>query len=142
MWRNLKFLHMPNEEDSEMTPCYIGSFQNSPHLAYEEISDFSTFVMYRNLKFLNMTNFSPHVSFVNFVTNMRYADIVAYFLWFQLPKHFSGQQPIKGWWKDCLMRQLASTRMPSPGEAIIFIICNMAMVVPDSDNVCDKYRLV
>ena len=27
------------------------------------------------------------------------------------------------------MRQLVSTRMLSPGEAMIFIICNMAMVV-------------
>ena len=89
------------------------------------VEKFHANVMHQNLKFLHMTNFSPHVSFVNFVTNMRYADIVAYFLWFQLPKHFSGRRTNRGWWKDCLMRQLASTRMPSPGEAIRFIICNM-----------------
>ena len=36
------------------------------------MSDFSRFLMYRNLEFLHMTDFSPHVSFVNYVTNMRY----------------------------------------------------------------------
>ena len=44
-----------------------------PHDRFGEISDFSTFVVYGNLKFL-MTDFSPHVSHVNFVTNMRYDD--------------------------------------------------------------------
>ena len=29
--------------------------------------------MHINLKFLQMTNFSPHISFVIFATNMRYA---------------------------------------------------------------------
>ena len=38
-----------------------------------EISEISTFVMQRNLKFLHMTNFSPHVWQVIQVTNMRYA---------------------------------------------------------------------
>ena len=37
-----------------------------------ESSDFSTSVMNINLKFLHMTNFSPHISFVIFATNMRY----------------------------------------------------------------------
>ena len=38
------------------------------------ISDTSTFAMYRNLKFLHMENFSPHVSHLNYVTNIRYAS--------------------------------------------------------------------
>ena len=39
-------------------------------------SDFSPFAMYRNLKFLHMTDFSPRVSHVNYVTNMRYAKTI------------------------------------------------------------------
>ena len=48
----------------------VENFQIFPHLSQMcSISDISTFAMYRNLKFLHMTDFSPHV---NFVTNMRY----------------------------------------------------------------------
>ena len=37
---------------------------------YGEISDFSTFFLQRNVEFLHMTNFSPHISYVIYVTNM------------------------------------------------------------------------
>ena len=62
---------------------HVEKCQISPHLScgkignYSEcgeISDFSTSVMHINLKFLHMTNFSPHISFVIFATNMRYDD--------------------------------------------------------------------
>ena len=67
----LHITHMPDVE----------KFQISPHLSYGkiwnystcgEISDFSTFITHRNLKFLHMTNFSPHVWQVIQVTNIRY----------------------------------------------------------------------
>ena len=59
----------------------VEKLQISPHLScgkignYSEcgeISDFSTSVMHINLKFLHMTIFSQHISFVIFVTNIRY----------------------------------------------------------------------
>ena len=40
------------------------------------MADFSTFVMYRNLEFLHMADFSPQNSFVIFVTNIRYGQSV------------------------------------------------------------------
>ena len=43
------------------------------YFTWGEISDFSTSVMNINLKCLHLTNFSPHISFVIFVTNIRYA---------------------------------------------------------------------
>ena len=63
----------------------VEKFQISPHLSYGkiwnystcgEISDFSTFTTHRNLKFLHMTDFSPHVWLVILVTNIRYVDVV------------------------------------------------------------------
>ena len=41
-------------------------------------SDLSTSVIHRNLKFLHMTYFSPHISYVIYVTNMRYDYCVSY----------------------------------------------------------------
>ena len=40
------------------------------------MSDFSTFITHRNLKFLHMTNFSSHVWQVIQVTNIRYGMVV------------------------------------------------------------------
>ena len=74
----LHITHMPDVE----------KFQISPHLSYGkiwnystcgEISDFSTFITHRNLKFLHMTNFPPHVWQGIQVTNMRYGS--AYLLY-------------------------------------------------------------
>ena len=67
MWRNNKFLH--NCQDFTILHiCHVKKSEIPLHF-----SDFSPFAMYRNLKFLHMTDFSPHVSHVNYVTNMRYA---------------------------------------------------------------------
>ena len=66
MWRNNKFLH--NCQDFTILHiCHVKKSEIPLHF-----SDFSPFAMYRNLKFLHMTDFSPHVSHVNYVTNMRY----------------------------------------------------------------------
>ena len=66
MWRNKKFLH--NCQDFRILHiCHVKKSEIPLH-----VSDFSTFAMYGNLKFLHMTDFSPHVSHVDFVTNMRY----------------------------------------------------------------------
>jgi len=68
MWRNNKFLH--NCQDFTILHiCHVKKSEIPLHF-----SDFSPFAMYRNLKFLHMTDFSPHVSHVNYVTNMRYAE--------------------------------------------------------------------
>ena len=68
MWRNNKFLH--NCQDFTILHiCHVKKSEIPLHF-----SDFSLFAMYRNLKFLHMTDFSPHVSHVNFGTNMRYAS--------------------------------------------------------------------
>ena len=61
MWRNLGLLH-------------IGDVENFfKFFTCGEISDFYTSVMHKNLKFLHMTIFSPHISYVIYVTNMRFA---------------------------------------------------------------------
>ena len=53
MWRNLKCLHMTDVESSRFIHiCHV-----------------------RNLK-IHITDFSPHVSHVNFVTNMRYGFFI------------------------------------------------------------------
>ena len=66
MWRNKKIFH--NCQDFTILHIF--------HVEKSEIqlhfSDFFPFAMYRNLKILHMTDLSPHVSHVNFVTNMRY----------------------------------------------------------------------
>ena len=69
MWRNNKFLH--NCQDFTILHiCHVKKSEIPLHF-----SDFSPFAMYRNLKFLHMTDFSPHVSHVNYVTNMRYGPV-------------------------------------------------------------------
>ena len=85
MWRNKKFLH--NCQDFTILHIFhADKFEIPLHF-----SDFSPFAMYRNLKYLHMTDFSPHVSHVNFVTNMRYEinienTFVKYFPnWYLLP---------------------------------------------------------
>ena len=61
MWRNLGLLHICDVEKSfKFFTC-------------GEISDFYTSVMHKNLKFLHMTIFSLHISYVIYVTNMRFA---------------------------------------------------------------------
>ena len=76
MWRNKKFLH--NCQD--FTILHIFHVEKSEILL--KFSDFSPFSMYRNLKILHLTDFSPHV---NFVTNMRYVQYAImspiFFLW-------------------------------------------------------------
>ena len=70
MWRNNKFLH--NCQDFTILHiCHVKKSEIPLHF-----SDFSPFAMYRNLKFLHMADFSPHVSHVKFVTNMRYGQVL------------------------------------------------------------------
>ena len=49
----------------------VEKLQISPHLSYGKISNFK-FIMHRNLKFLHLKNFSPHISLVILATSMRY----------------------------------------------------------------------
>ena len=74
MWRNKKFLHN----------CQDFTILHTFHVEKSEIllhfSDFSPYAMCRNLKFLHMTDVSPHVSHVNYVTNMRYAQDKSHYI--------------------------------------------------------------
>ena len=45
-----------------------------------EISDLSTFVVFRNPKFLHMTNVSPYPIYVRYVTNVRYELLILIFI--------------------------------------------------------------
>ena len=76
----LHITHMPDVE----------KFQICPHLSYSkiqnysicgEISDFSTFITHRNLIFLHMTNFSPHISLAILATNIRNGHSLKNWLW-------------------------------------------------------------
>ena len=76
------FWHLMDNIHITYTPD-VEKFQMSIHLSCGEIwnystcgeiSDFSTSVVHRNLKFLHMTDFSPHIPFVRNVTNIRYAS--------------------------------------------------------------------
>ena len=61
----LHIIHMLDVEKLQISPhLSCGEIWN--YSASGEISDFSTSVMHINLKFLHMTNFSPHISFVIF----------------------------------------------------------------------------
>ena len=68
--------------------------------------DLSISVMHINLKFLHITNFSPHISFVIFVTNIRYAGahlehaLLALQPLLPLPQH-PEQPPARIWCGRC-----------------------------------------
>ena len=53
-------IHMPDVEKLQISPhLSCGEIWN--YSTWGEISDFSTSFMHTNLKFLHMTNFSPHI---------------------------------------------------------------------------------
>ena len=70
---------MPDMEKLQIS-AHLSYGEILKYSAYREISDFSTSVIHIDTKFLLMTNFSPHISFVIFATNMRY--VRAYTLFF------------------------------------------------------------
>ena len=93
MWRNFRFLYMANGEKSGK--C-------------SGISDFSTWQMWRivkswqlwrNLLFLHMTDFSPHVSHLNYVTNIRYVCIIC-----KRWRHYNATH----WWRSLYLNGLLS----------------------------------
>ena len=112
MWRNFRFLHICHVEKFEITQ-HVEKCQISPHLScgkignYSEcgeISDFSTSVMHINLKFLHMTNFSPHISLVILVTNIRYAICWTFkYFMFSTCCMLDNMQKVKKWLRDKIL---------------------------------------
>ena len=73
----LHIIHMPDVEKLQISP-HLSCGEILNYSTCGEISDFSTFVMHINLKFLYMTNFSPHIYLVILVTNIRYEWLQCY----------------------------------------------------------------
>ena len=125
MWRNNKFLH--NCQDFTILHiCHVKKSEIPLHF-----SDFSPFAMYRNLKFLHMTDFSPHVSHVNFVTNMRYAlDITLLGLWPRVGVNLLGLWPrveakcvfVTKIWTFCTAILYRSAQRPISGPKYMYFI--------------------
>ena len=106
-------------------------WRHSPHHTHArcgEISDLSTFITHRNLKFLHMTIFSPHVWQVVHVTNMRYFSSFA-FLYLCMFVFLCKVEAKPG--RGCtsnggLLRALASLlfRTASPARHYFALFCN------------------
>ena len=67
----LHIIHMPAVEKLQISP-HLSCEEIRNYSTYGETSDFATSLVHINLKFLHMTNFSPHISLVILVTNIRY----------------------------------------------------------------------